>query len=68
MVAMPVTVRYFCYRLDQSVKRPSRFAGEETAFLNPGVQTNNNDLENLADMSDFQVRLLGLYVLFINFP
>ncbi|XP_019435560.1 PREDICTED: uncharacterized protein LOC109342045 [Lupinus angustifolius] len=41
-------------RLDQSVNETSNSVGDETAFMNPGGQTNHDELENLVDISDFQ--------------
>lgn len=59
---------YFFYRLDKYVKQTSKFVGEEGASRNIGGRTNNDDLGKIVDMSDFQVRLYGLYELFIYFP
>ncbi|TKY60602.1 30S ribosomal protein S1 [Spatholobus suberectus] len=41
-------------RLDQYVKQTPKFVGEEGASLNLGGHTNNDDLGNVVDASDFQ--------------
>lgn len=71
MVAIQVLVHYlnvffFFYRLDQYVKQTSKIVGEEGASLNLGGHTNNDDLGNVVDMSDFQVRFYKLFIYFLN--
>ncbi|KAK7358640.1 hypothetical protein VNO77_00578 [Canavalia gladiata] len=41
-------------RLDQQLKQTSKFAGEESASLNPGGHGNNEDSGNVVDVSEFQ--------------
>lgn len=49
------------------MKQTSKFVGEEGASHNIGGHTNNDDLGKIVDMPDFQVKLYGLYELFIYF-
>jgi len=58
---------HFFYRLDQYAKQTSKFV-EESTYLNLGGQTSNDNLGNVVNVSDFQVRLYGLYELFTYFP